>query len=191
MNDESDAELVRRHLSGDRSAFGVLVERHQRRVYNLAYRMLGRPEDAADATQDAFVTAMRKLGGFRGTSAFTTWLHRVAVNICYDQLRKRAREIPVEEHEEAPITGAADMADTSATAVDVQRALLTVPEEFRAVLILHDVQGVPYEAIAEALGAPLGTIKSRLHRGRLALARAMRGEQPAGSRASNPRGTQR
>ena len=186
MSNESDDELVRRHLSGDRAAFGLLVERHQRRVYNLSYRMLGRPEDAADATQDAFVTAMRKLGGFRGTSAFTTWLHRVAVNICYDALRKRAREIPVEEHEETS-TGT-DMAETSATAVDVQRALLLVPEEFRAVLILHDVQGVPYEAIAESLGAPLGTIKSRLHRGRVALARALRGEQGVGSRASNRRG---
>ena len=189
MTDETDAELVRRHLEGDRAAFGVLVERHQRRVYNLTFRMLGRPEDAADATQDAFITAMRKLEGFRGTSAFTTWLHRVAVNICYDQLRKRVREIPVEEHEEAPSAGAPDMADTSATAVDVQRALLTVPEEFRAVLILHDVQGVPYEAIAESLGAPLGTVKSRLHRGRVALARALRGEQPVGSRPSNRRGT--
>jgi RNA polymerase sigma-70 factor (ECF subfamily) len=189
LRDETDAELVRRHLSGDRSAFGVLVERHQRRVYNLTFRMLGRPEDAADATQDAFITAMRKLEGFRGTSAFTTWLHRVAVNICYDILRKRVREIPVEEHEEAPTAGAADMAETSATAVDVQRALLTVPEEFRAVLILHDVQGVPYEAIAEAIGAPLGTVKSRLHRGRVSLARALRGEQPMGSRPSNRRGT--
>lgn len=187
MTDESDDELIRRHLGGDRAAFGVLVERHQRRVYNLSFRMLGRPEDAADATQDAFVTAMRKLEGFRGTSAFTTWLHRVAVNICYDALRKRAREIPVEEHEETS-TGE-DMSDTSATAVDVQRALLSVPEEFRAVLILHDVQGVPYEAIADSLGAPLGTVKSRLHRGRVALARALRGEQRTGSRASNPRGT--
>ena len=188
MSDDTDDELVRRHLSGDRAAFGVLVERHQKRIYNLTYRMLGRPEDAADATQDAFVTAMRKLGGFRGTSAFTTWLHRVAVNICYDALRKRAREVPVEEHEETA-TGT-DMAESSATAVDVQRALLTVPEEFRAVLILHDVQGVPYEAIAESLGAPLGTIKSRLHRGRVALARAVRGEQGVGSRASNRRGVE-
>ena len=186
MADESDDALIRRHLSGDRAAFAVLVERHQRRVYNLTYRMLGRPEDAADATQDAFVTAMRKLEGFRGTSAFTTWLHRVAVNICYDALRKRARETPVEEHEET--ASATDMADSSATAVDVQRALLHVPEEFRAVLILHDVQGVPYDAIAEALGTPLGTVKSRLHRGRVALARALRGEQRTGSGASNPRG---
>ena len=187
MSDDADAELIRRHLGGDRAAFGVLVERHQRRVYNLTFRMLGRPEDAADATQDAFITAMRKLEGFRGTSAFTTWLHRVAVNICYDALRKRVREIPVEEHAEEPAAGSPDMADTSATAIDVQRALLTVPEEFRAVLILHDVQGVPYEAIAEAIGAPLGTVKSRLHRGRVALARAMRGEQPTGSRTSKER----
>lgn len=187
MTEDTDAELVRRHLDGDRAAFSALVERHQRRIYNLSFRMLGRPEDAADATQDAFITAMRKLEGFRGTSAFTTWLHRVAVNICYDMLRKRVREIPVEEHEEAPAAGGPDMADTSATAIDVQRALLTVPEEFRAVLILHDVQGVPYEAIAESLGAPLGTVKSRLHRGRVALARAMRGEQPTGSRPSKER----
>jgi RNA polymerase sigma-70 factor (ECF subfamily) len=187
VTDPSDEELIRRHLAGDRSAFGVLVERHQHRVYNLSYRMLGRPEDAADATQDAFVTCMQKLESFRGASAFTTWLHRVAVNICYDALRKRAREHPVDEQEEEPSPG--DLAEESASAVDVQRALLRVPEEFRAVLVMHDVQGVPYDAIAESLGAPLGTVKSRLHRGRVALARALRGEQPRGSHASKGRGT--
>jgi RNA polymerase sigma-70 factor (ECF subfamily) len=187
--DETDDELIRRHKAGDRSAFGILVERHQRRVYNLAYRMLGRPEDAADAAQDAFITAMRKLEGFRGASSFTTWLHRVTVNLCYDALRKRSREVPVEEHDEPDPAAADDLAETSSTVVDVQRALLHVPEQFRAVLILHDVQGVPYESIAESLGAPIGTIKSRLHRGRVALARALRGEQQHGSRASNHRGT--
>jgi len=187
--DPSDEELIRRHLAGDRSAFGALVERHQRRVYNLTYRMLGRPEDAADATQDTFVTCMRKLAGFRGTSAFTTWLHRVAVNICYDALRKRSREIPVEEEEHASEAAPGDLAEESATAVDVQRALLRVPEEFRAVLVLHDVQGVPYQDIAESLGAPVGTVKSRLHRGRVALARALRGEHGRGSHTSKERGT--
>lgn len=188
MPDETDEELVRRHKSGDPSAFGVLVERHQRRIYNLAFRMLGRPEDAADATQDAFITGMQKLAGFRGASSFTTWLHRVTVNICYDALRKRSREVPVEDQEETDAVAPGDVADESATAVDVQRALLAVPKEFRAVLVLHDVQGVPYEAIAESLGAPIGTVKSRLHRGRVALARALRGEQREGSRASNKRG---
>ena len=189
MADQSDEELIRRYLSGDRSAFGHLVERHQQRVYNLTYRMLGRPEDASDATQDAFVACMQKLSSFRGASAFTTWLHRVTVNICYDALRKRSRETPVEEEEDRQAAAPGDVADESADAVDVQRALLQVPEEFRAVLVLHDVQGVPYEEIAEALGAPLGTVKSRLHRGRVALARALRGEQPRGSAASNVRGT--
>ena len=188
MADPSDEELISRHLSGDRSAFGLLVERHQRRVYNLTYRMLGRPEDAADAAQDAFVTCMQKLSGFRGTSAFTTWLHRVTVNICYDALRKRAREVPVEEQEDSA-AAPGDLAADSAAAVDVQRALLQVPDEFRAVLVMHDVQGVPYEEIAEALGAPVGTVKSRLHRGRVALARALGGEQRRGSRASKARGT--
>ena len=189
MADPSDEELIERHLAGDRSAFGLLVERHQQRVYNLTYRMLGRPEDAADAAQDAFVTCMQKLSTFRGSSAFTTWLHRVTVNICYDALRKRAREVPTEEEEQRHEAAPGDIADDSAAAIDVQRALLQVPAEFRAVLILHDMRGVPYEEIAESLGAPVGTVKSRLHRGRVALGRAMRGEQPRGSRASKGSGT--
>lgn len=188
MPEASDEELVQRYLSGDGAAFGELVEKHQRRVYNLTYRMLGRPEDALDATQDTFVTAMRKLGAFRGASAFTTWLHRVAVNTCYDQLRKRSREVLVEEQEEVA-SGAPDVAEATAASVDVQRALLQVPDEFRAVVILHDLQGIPYDAIAEAIGAPIGTVKSRLHRGRVALTRALRGEQREGSPASNDRRT--
>jgi RNA polymerase sigma-70 factor (ECF subfamily) len=184
VTDRTDEELVRDHLGGDRQAFTALVERHQRRVYNVAYRMLGRPEDAADATQDVFVTCLRKLHGFRGASAFTTWLHRVTVNVCYDALRSRKREQPARGDEPMEPPPAPDPAEAADAAVDVQRALLLVPEEFRAALILHDVQGVPYEEIAEAIGAPVGTVKSRIHRGRVALARALRGEQRPGSRAS-------
>jgi RNA polymerase sigma-70 factor (ECF subfamily) len=178
-----DEELVRRYVRGDRAAFGTLVQRHERRVYNLAYRMLGRPEDAADATQEVFLICLRKLGGFRGRSAFTTWLHRVAANVCYETLRKRSRERTGEEELEPPPQP--DHADASAAAVDVHRALQVVPDEFRAVLILHDLQGIPYEEIAEALGAPIGTVKSRLHRGRVALARALRGEPRRGAAPSN------
>jgi RNA polymerase sigma-70 factor (ECF subfamily) len=181
--DPTDEELVRRYVGGDSAAFGTLVERHERRVYNLAYRMLGRPEDAADATQEVFLICLRKLGGFRGRSAFTTWLHRVAVNVCFESLRKRTREVPAGEEVEPP--PGPDHAETSAAAVDVHRALQNVPEEFRTVLILHDVQGVPYEEIAETLGTPIGTVKSRLHRGRVALARVLRGEHRAGAAPSN------
>lgn len=184
MNEATDGELVRRYLAGDRSAFSTLMERHERRVYNLAYRMLGRAEDAADASQETWLICLRKLGGFRGSSAFTTWLHRVAVNVCLDALRKRAREGPASDDDLEP-PPAPDSAEASTTAVDVQRALLQVPEEFRAALILHDVQGVPYEEIAESLGAPIGTVKSRIHRGRVALARLLRGEHAGGSPPSN------
>jgi RNA polymerase sigma-70 factor (ECF subfamily) len=170
-----DRELVRAHLRGNRGAFSTLVERHQRRVYNIAYRMLGRPEDAADATQEVFLTCLRKLSRYRGESAFTTWLHRVTVNVCHDALRKRSREQPARE-EEGPEPASRDVADAAAAAVDVQRALSLVPEEFRAPLVLHDLDDLPYDEIAEILGAPLGTVKSRIHRGRVALARALRGE---------------
>lgn len=177
MSSPPDPELVRRSLRGDQAAFGQLVERHQKRVYNVCLRMMGRPEDAADATQDVFLTALRKLSGFRGASALSTWLHRIAVNTCYDALRRRSREVLVDE----PLTEPAPSPDPSGAAdarIDVQRALLRVPEDFRAVLGLHDVAGLPYEEVAEILGAPVGTVKSRLHRGRVILARILRGEQP-------------
>ncbi|MGH2682025.1 MAG: RNA polymerase sigma factor [Actinomycetota bacterium] len=192
-----DDELVRSFLGGDREAFGALVERHERRVYNLAFRMLGNGEEARDTSQDVFLTCLRKLSGFRGASSFTTWLHRITVNACYDVLRKRGREELVDEdaggfpEPQAPPT---DLAEEAALAVDVQRALLQVPDDFRVVLVMHDVQGIPYEEIAEALGTPVGTVKSRLHRGRIALATALGGregiagggwEQPGGSRPSN------
>ena len=179
---DRDEDLVRRYLSGDRSAFAALVERHERRVYNLALRMTGREEDARDATQDAFLTVLRKLSSFRGESAFTTWLHRVTVNACYDLLRKRQRaplleggndELPSPQPPAVP-----DHADATDLSIDVRRALLEVPADFRVVMILHDVQDLPQDEVAAILGIPVGTVKSRLHRGRVALARAM-GEEPA------------
>jgi RNA polymerase sigma-70 factor (ECF subfamily) len=182
-----DEDLVRRFLSGDRAAFAALVERHERRVYNLALRMTGREEDARDATQDAFLTVLRKLSSFRGESAFTTWLHRVAVNACYDLLRKRQRQ-PLLERGGAEDRPAAepppvpDHADASDLSIDVQRALLEVPQDFRVVMILHDLRDLPQEEVAQILGVPVGTVKSRLHRGRIALARALGVPRP-GERA--------
>jgi len=181
--DPSDLDLVRRFQAGDQDAFTVLVKRHERRVYNLAYRMLGRSEEARDASQEAFISCYRHLGGFRGDAAFTTWIHRITVNACYDMLRKKIPE-PVEDIElPAPISSP-DHADQAATAVDVQRALLKIHPDYRAVLILYDVQGIPYEDIAAALQIPLGTVKSRLHRGRAALGQALGGEPERRSRPS-------
>lgn len=177
----SDEDLVRRYLSGDRGAFAALVGRHERRMYNLALRMTGREEDARDATQEAFLNALRKLSSFRGESRFTTWMHRITVNTCYDLLRKRQREpvfdLDEDEAPRVPVPSAPDHADDAIASVDVQRALLQVPEDFRAAMILHDIQDLPHDEVASILGVPVGTVKSRLHRGRLILARALRGER--------------
>jgi RNA polymerase sigma-70 factor (ECF subfamily) len=186
-SDDRDEDLVHRAVGGDGSAFGILVERHERRVYNLALRMCGHEEDARDATQEAFLTALRKLSSFRGEAAFTTWLHRVTVNACYDLLRKRGRAPLLsrrEDHEPEPPAWP-DHAEATDLSIDVQRALLAVPEDYRVVMILHDVQDLPYEDVAAIVGIPVGTVKSRLHRGRVALARAM-GAEPARERPEAP-----
>jgi RNA polymerase sigma-70 factor (ECF subfamily) len=184
---ERDEQLVRRFLGGDTAAFTTLVRRHEARIYHLCLRILADPEDAADAAQDAFLMALRKLDQFRGEAAFTTWLHRVAVNACYDVLRKRKRTPLLrsvandETGDLEPGPPSPDHADRVAGSADVATALAEVPEEFRVALVLADVQDLPYDEIAGILDVPLGTVKSRVHRGRIALARAM------GLRAGEPR----
>lgn len=184
-----DRELVRRYLAGDASAFATLVERHQARVYAVCVRVLGNADDAADASQDAFVSALRKLGQYRGDAAFTTWLHRVAVNACYDVLRKRARQpmLHLATDDDGPTRElgppAPDHADEVVGTRDAAAALALVPEEFRVALVLADVQDLPYERIAEILDVPVGTVKSRVFRGRIALARAMGVDREPGGRS--------
>jgi RNA polymerase sigma-70 factor (ECF subfamily) len=175
---EPDDVLVRRAVDGDEGAFTELVRRHEGRVFAVALRMLGREEDALDAAQDAFLTVYRKAGQFRGDSAFTTWLHRITVNACYDILRRRARQpllraVGDDEREVEPGPPVEDHASAVAGGLDVERALMEVPEDFRAVLILADVHDLAYEEIATILEIPTGTVKSRLHRGRAALGRVM------------------
>jgi RNA polymerase sigma-70 factor (ECF subfamily) len=168
----SDPDLVRRFQQGQEEAFVQLMRRHERRVYNLAYRMLGDAEEARDAAQETFLSCFRNLGKFRGDAAFSTWLHRIAANVCFDALRKRSKG-PVEAIRFHEPVAAPDHGDQTATSIDVQRALLSVSPEFRAVLILHEIQDVPVEEIAAALELPVGTVKSRLHRGRVTLGRAL------------------
>jgi RNA polymerase sigma-70 factor (ECF subfamily) len=190
---DTDERLVRRFQEGSADAFEVLVQRHGARVYNLCFRILGDPEEAADASQDTFLAALRKLNTFRGDSAFTTWLHRVAVNACYDSLRRKRRRplLQIVRHEDddrpEPSLPSPDHADQVVFSVDVGRALMEVPEEFRVVLVLADVQDLPYDEIARVLEIPVGTVKSRVFRGRAALGRALgtaRGEPSHASRSS-------
>jgi RNA polymerase sigma-70 factor (ECF subfamily) len=187
---ERDEDLVRRFRAGESEAFTELVQRHQQRVYSLCLRVLGDHEAAADVAQETFLTVLRKLDGFRGDAAFTTWLHRVAVNACYDELRKRKRRPMLHvatrdgpEHEPGP--PAIDHADEVAGTRDVAAALTSIPEEFRVAVVLADVQDMAYERIAQVLDVPIGTVKSRVHRGRLALASAL-GIAPASREPGAP-----
>jgi RNA polymerase sigma-70 factor (ECF subfamily) len=174
-----DEDLIARFRAGESDAFAALVDRHRQRVYNLCLRLLGDHDDAADAAQDTFVSVLTKLGQFRGDAAFTTWMHRIAVNACYDLTRRKRRQPmlrladdgePRPQDEGDPVP---DPAEELAGTRDVVAALRAIPEEFRVAVVLADLQDLPYEEIAKVLDVPIGTVKSRVHRGRVALARAM------------------
>jgi RNA polymerase sigma-70 factor, ECF subfamily len=189
MAEPRDEDLVRRYVAGDQGAFADLVRRHETRVYTLAYRLVGNADDAREASQEAFLTCARKLRGFRFDSAFGTWLYRVTANASYDVLRRRKRApVPVEELPEQQIE--TDEAAGTADRIDVERALALIPDDFRLVISLHDLQGLPYEEVAEIVGVPVGTVKSRLHRGRVALGKLLGGpggEHPGERPASKGR----
>jgi RNA polymerase sigma-70 factor, ECF subfamily len=167
--------LLRRHVSGDQAAFGVLFSRHRERLWAVAVRTLGDPDDAADALQDAMISAFRRAGSFRGDSAVTTWLHRVVVNACLDLLRRRAARpatsgLPDDAMDVLALAahGPAHTADSD-MALDVTAALRTLPPEQRAALVLVDMLGYPVADAAEVLGISEGTVKSRCARGRARL----------------------
>ncbi len=172
-----DADLIARHLSGDKRAFDEIVTRYERRVWAVCLRMCGEPEDARDAAQDCFVTALRALPSFRGEAQLSTWLHRIAVNASLDLIRKRGRRRtePVEDVPEiaSDAPGPEDETIRLSRAEAVRRALTHLSEDHRAVVALHDLQGLQYPEVAEALDVPVGTVKSRLHRARLELARLL------------------
>lgn len=191
MSLPSDEELLAAHLRGDRDAFGQLVGRHERRVYGICLRMLGNREDAQDAAQEAFISALRRAASFRQEAAFSTWLYRIAVNAATDQARRRgrARTTPLEPEDAGvplPARDHSDHGEDVATAVTVQAALTRVPEEFRAAVVLCDLLRLPYAEAAAALGVPVGTVKSRVYRGRLALAGELRGDTPRQSGGNTP-----
>src|SRR6476646_1161049 len=169
----SDAELLRRHVSGDAEAFGILFVRHRERLWAVAVRTLGDPDEAADALQDAMVSAFRRAADFRGESAVTTWLHRIVVNASLDRLRRRAARPALstgdEQAFEALVAQDGDPARTSDTRLDVDAALRLLPPQQRAALVLVDMLGV---SVADTVAIPdtsPGTVKSRCARARARL----------------------
>jgi RNA polymerase sigma-70 factor (ECF subfamily) len=168
--DEEDRALIAAHVAGDADAFTTLVRRHQDRLWAVALRTLGDREDAADALQDALLSAYRSASGYRGDAKVTTWLHRVVVNACLDRMRRNKVRPTVAMPEDGGPIDPHDRIGDRETAMEIEAALATLPDEQRAALVLVDVQGMAVEDAAAALGVPTGTVKSRCSRGRGRLA---------------------
>ena len=177
----TDEELVSAFTRDrDETALSVLLRRHESRVFSLSYRLLGNRSDAADATQEVFVTVFRKAGQFHHQAAFTTWLHRLTVNACHDLGRKRARTpVPAERDAERESGGGADAFKRVDDRLQVQAALSSLPQDQRVPIVLRDVRGLSYQEIADATGVPIGTVKSRIARGRMELAALLKPGEPA------------
>jgi RNA polymerase sigma-70 factor, ECF subfamily len=171
---DADRELVERAAAGSREAFDELVRRHQASIVSLARALTHGSADAEDIAQEVFVRVWRSLRGFRGESAFRTWLHRVAVNVIHSHHGRIARIrrlflIPSAEADSDPIERAADSTDVESDVVmrdAIDKALGSLPEELRVAVTLRDVQGLDYREIANVLGVPIGTVESRIFRGR-------------------------
>ncbi len=180
MNRAKDLELLKRVHSGDHSAFTQLMGSHEDRVFSVCLRIMGDRENALDATQETFLTVFRKAGQFKGDAAFGTWVYRIAVNTCYDLLRKqkRRRSAPLpEDHDPADLT-ATEQVESAALRPELAAALASVRHDFRAAVVLVDIEGLSIAQAAEALGVPAGTVKSRVFRGRKILAEKL-GNQTA------------
>ena len=169
----SDTELLHRHVAGDSEAFGELFRRHRDRLWAVALRTVGDPEEAGDALQDAMISAFRRAGDFRGDSAVTTWLHRIVVNACLDRLRRKAARPAVsagdEQAFEALVAHDPDPAKTTDTRLDINAALQILPPQQRAALLVVDMLGFSVADAAIILDTSEGTVKSRCARARARL----------------------
>jgi RNA polymerase sigma-70 factor (ECF subfamily) len=199
----SDAQLIARAQRGEEEAFSALFEAHKRRVYSLCLRMTGNTAEAEDLTQEAFLQLFRKISTFRGESAFSTWLHRLAVNVVLMHLRKKGlQQISLDEPDttqDEPVKrdyGTDDRRLTgSVDRIGLQAAIADLPPGYRTVFVLHDVEGYEHNEIAEIMNCSVGNSKSQLHKARMKLrerlhhyreAKAQGDSVPAGDRTSKP-----
>ena len=178
MTREQEAAIVRKVLGGDANAFETLVLEYEKNVYNIALRMTGNSEDAADMTQEAFIKAYNSLQSFRGDSKFSVWLYRIVSNVCLDFLRSKNRRPTVslsvedDDGEDTQLDVADEsqspelLLDRKLTREGVRRGLDSLPPDYRQILLLREIQGLSYDEIAQALGLEVGTVKSRIFRAR-------------------------
>ncbi|MCC6740726.1 MAG: sigma-70 family RNA polymerase sigma factor [Planctomycetia bacterium] len=190
-----DAALVERAQRGDGDAYGQLVVKYQDLVYNAVYRMVGSETDASDIAQEAFVKGWKALGSFEGRAQFGTWIYRIAINCCISDRRGLKRRKATSLNSSAgggEDEGGMDVADDAPEPAErlvenenvrlVQEAIGELEHEFRTMIVLRDMEGRPYEEIAEVLDVPVGTVRSRLHRARQALKDRLKGKLKEGGR---------
>jgi RNA polymerase sigma-70 factor (ECF subfamily) len=184
----TDEELVERATAGDLESFNQLVSRWERPIYALAYRTLGREEDARDVVQEAFLRAYRGLKGFKGQAKFSSWLYRITLNLCRDWIRKERRTpivhppegtdpIELAEDQAAPTESVEELVARREMSEAVARAMAELPEEQRAAILLKEYHGLTFQEIAEMLNCPLSTVKTRLYQGLSVLRRRLERQQ--------------
>lgn len=179
---KDDAQLIDEALGGNAASFGQLVTKYQDRLYNTIAHVVGCKDEALDVVQDAFVQAFLKLDSFHRTAAFYTWLYRIAFNVAVTRKRRHKPMASVDQAREAtgedPVSVGGDPTehlDQQERAAQVHAALATLSEEYRTVVVLREMDGCPYETIAEMLDLPVGTVRSRLHRARMQLRDQLKG----------------
>ena len=180
----TDEELVAKSIGGDADSFNELVLRWERTIYALAYRTIGREEDARDVCQETFLRAFRALPGFRGQAKFSSWLYRIALNLCRDWIRRERRQPIAQAPEGVDLVELASESAPSESIEDLvarpisRRAMAELPDEQRTAIILKEYHGLTFQEIADLVGCPLSTVKTRLYQGLTVLRREL---------AKNPR----
>lgn len=184
MSDESGDEdlldvdvdrwLVDKARAGDMDAYEVLVRRHRGRIYRIALRMMGNPHDAEDVAQDVVIQVWTALAGFTGSSSFTTWLYRIVVNRCLNKLRRQPHTRPVLDTDPPPESGAEDMVVARYRAQAALEAVAALSPDQRAVVVLHQIEGLSYREVAAVVNISEDAVRGRLHRARVNLIEALR-----------------
>ncbi len=183
LRGRDDTTLARLAAVGDRDALDVLLNRHVDRVHAICRRILGNPDDALDAGQEALIAIARALPRFDGRAAFTTWMYRVTTNAALDELRRRGRRPTPTETLAEPVASAGSGPEAAAARIDIDTALARIPDEYRVAVVLRDLCDLDYAQIAEVLEVPPGTVRSRISRGRAALAAEL---GPSGGNQAGP-----
>ena len=183
----TDEELVAKSIGGDADSFNVLIRRWERPIYALAYRTIGREEDARDVCQETFLRAFRALPAFRGQAKFSSWLYRIALNLCRDWMRRERRAQIVQVPEDTDLVELASAAEPSESIEDlvarrdmsrrVEKAMALLPEEQRTAIVLKEYHGLTFQEIADMLDCPLSTVKTRLYQGLSVLRRRLERRQ--------------